>query len=71
MDSIRRGVGVDQRNDDGDHLAKVDGQKDQTEEEGEDEAGLLECPRVEGRVLERGDDAENQEAGRERNAKEC
>ena len=71
MDSIRRSVGVDQRNDDGDHLTKVDGQKNQTEEEGEDEAGLLKCPRVEGRVLECSDDAENQEAGGERNAQEC
>jgi len=71
MNSIRGGVGVYQRNDDGDHLTKVDGQKDETEEEGENKSGLLECPRVEGRVLERSDDAENQETGGERNAKEC
>ena len=71
MDSVRRGVRVDQGNDDGDHLPKVDREQDETEEKCEDEAGLLQRPRVERSVLERCDDAENQKAGSKRNAQEC
>ena len=67
---IWRSVGVDERDDDRDDLTHVDRNQNEREEKGENKSRLFQRFRVKWRPMQSRDDAQNEEAGRQRDPDE-